>query len=194
MGLCESEGVRVTRGSEADVLGRIVTAARAVDADVVVRVTADCPLIDPGVTDRVVNELITHANSADYASNVLRRTYPRGLDVEAMFLDTLLRVDRLAQTPVEREHVTVTIRSERPDLFAIRSVESNTDDFDLRWTVDEPADLDLVRKIYSDLDLGAQSCRTGPWSIMFDAIRNCPPRMHRSLPGRRPSSRPTRRS
>ena len=171
VGLCESEGVRVTRGSEADVLGRIVTAARAVDADVVVRVTADCPLIDPGVTDRVVNELITHANSADYASNVLRRTYPRGLDVEAMFLDTLLRVDRLAQTPVEREHVTVTIRSERPDLFAIRSVESTTDDSDLRWTVDEPADLDLVRKIYGDLDLGAQIV---PYGTVVDHVRRHP--------------------
>ena len=152
-------------------LGRIVAAARAVEADVVVRVTADCPLIDPGVTDRVVNELITHANSADYASNVLRRTYPRGLDVEAMFLDTLLRVDRLAQTPAEREHVTVTIRSERPDLFLIRSVESDTDDSDLRWTVDEPADLDLVRTIYGDLDLGAQIV---PYGTVVDHVRRHP--------------------
>ena len=67
-------------GSEADVLHRMCSRPSR-RADVVVRVTGDCPLIDPVVTDRVVNELITHANSADYASNVLRRTYPRGLDV-----------------------------------------------------------------------------------------------------------------
>lgn len=166
-----TEGVRVCRGSEADVLGRIAQAARDTSADVVVRVTADCPLIDPHVTDRVIGELLANANVADYASNVLRRTFPRGLDVEAMFLDTLLRVDRLARTSAEREHVTVTIRSERPDLFLTRSVESDTDDSDLRWTVDEERDFDLVGRLYDELGLGE---RIVPFAIVVDHVRQHP--------------------
>jgi spore coat polysaccharide biosynthesis protein SpsF len=154
--LALAEGTRVYRGSETDVLGRMIEAGRAAQADVVVRVTADCPLIDPRVTDRVVDELTSNRSRADYASNVLRRTFPRGLDVEAMYFDTLLRVDRLAQTPVEREHVTSLIRSEQRGLFLTRSVESGTDDSDLRWTVDEDRDLLLIRTIFEALGLSEQ--------------------------------------
>jgi spore coat polysaccharide biosynthesis protein SpsF len=165
------EGVQVFRGSEADVLRRIVDAARVSQADVVVRVTADCPLIDPGVADRVINELTANIGAADYASNVLRRTFPRGLDVEAMFLDTLARVDRLARTKAEREHVTITIRSEQPNLFLTRSVESDTDDSDLRWTVDEERDFQLVARLYEELGLAE---RILPYQAVVDHVRQHP--------------------
>ena len=163
-----AEGVRVCRGSELDVLGRILGAARVTQADVIVRVTADCPLLDPRVTDRVIDELTTNGGTTDYTSNVLRRTYPRGLDVEAMFLDTLLRVDRLGHSKAEREHVTITIRSEQPSLFLTRSVESDTDDSDLRWTVDEEADFQLVSRLYEALGLDAQ---IEPYESIVDYVR-----------------------
>lgn len=152
--LAATLGVRVYRGPLDDVLARFVGAARAACADVVVRLTADCPLIDPATTDRVVGELVEHAGSCDYASNVLVRTYPRGLETEAFFLDTLLRVDRLAASAGEREHVTTAIYSVRPELFLRRSVEDAEDNSDLRWTVDEEVDLEVVRTIYDALDLG----------------------------------------
>jgi spore coat polysaccharide biosynthesis protein SpsF len=152
--LARQEEVRWFRGSEQDVLSRYVGAAQEAGADVVVRVTADCPLLDPETTDRVVLELVQHSAKCDYASNILERTYPRGLDVEALFLDALLRIDRLGQSDAAREHVTVVPRSERPDLFLLRSVIDSEDNSDLRWTVDRPADLQLIRELYSTLDLG----------------------------------------
>jgi spore coat polysaccharide biosynthesis protein SpsF len=151
--LARQEGVGWFRGDEHDVLSRFVGAARQTRADVIVRVTADCPLIDPQVSDQVIGELLTHTSECDYASNVLQRTYPRGLDVEAFFLDTLLRMNRLAQFSQAREHVTVFLRSERPELFLCRSVEDEENNADLRWTVDNAADLDLVRTLYHTLDL-----------------------------------------
>jgi spore coat polysaccharide biosynthesis protein SpsF (cytidylyltransferase family) len=166
-----SEGVQVFRGSETDVLGRVLGAARAARADIVVRVTGDCPLLDPAVTDRVVDELATHSGVADYASNVVHRTFPRGLDVEALFLDALVRVDRLGLTQAEREHVTITIRSEQPGLFLTRSVESETDDSDLRWTVDEERDLQLISQLYDTLQLGE---RILPYQIVVDHVRRHP--------------------
>jgi len=152
--LAHREQVQCFRGSEADVLGRFVGAARASAADVVVRVTADCPLVDPGIVDGVIRDLITHTNECDYASNVLHRTFPRGLDAEALFLDTLLRVDRLASSPTAREHVTTFIYAERPDLFLMRSVRDREDNSTLRWTVDTAADLSLIRALYDGMDLG----------------------------------------
>lgn len=154
--LAYREQVGCFRGSEQDVLARYVGAAREAKADVVIRVTADCPLIDSQVTDRVIAELTDHAMECDYASNVLRRTYPRGLDVEAFFWDTLVRMERLAQSSKAREHVTVFLRSERPELFLCRSVEDVKNNADLRWTVDNAADLALVCTLYQALDLAGR--------------------------------------
>jgi spore coat polysaccharide biosynthesis protein SpsF len=147
------QGVCLFRGSESDVLGRYLGAARKVCADVVVRVTADCPLIDAGVTDRVIGELLERADACDYASNVFERTWPRGLDTEAFFMDTLARMERLGKSPLAREHVTVVARMERPELFLCHSVVDERDNSDLRWTVDTPDDLRLIRTIYEELDL-----------------------------------------
>jgi len=152
--LAEQEEVRWYRGSEWDVLGRYLGAARESRADVIVRMTADCPLIDPEVTDRVVGELTSHAAECDYASNVQERTYPRGLDAEAMFRDTLERLGRLATDPADLEHVTLFLRSKRPDLFLICHVKDSADNSNLRWTVDTAEDLNVVRAIYHGLGLG----------------------------------------
>ena len=70
--------VNYFRGSEEDVLSRYYEAANEFGAQIIVRITADCPLIDPGATNRIVDE---HCNSgADYTSNTVKRTFPRGLD------------------------------------------------------------------------------------------------------------------
>ncbi len=155
--LARSEGAAAFRGGEADVLGRFVGAARERRADVVVRVTGDCPLVDPEVTDRVIRELVDHPGACDYASNVVERTYPRGLDVEAFTIEALLRMDRLGTTALEREHVTLGPRSAHRGAFLSRSVTDSENNADLRFTVDTPADLELVRRLYADLDLAASA-------------------------------------
>jgi len=149
-------GVSWFRGSEDDVLSRYVGAAHAARAEVIVRVTADCPLIDPAVTDRVICELLDHSECCDYACNVLPRTYPRGLDTEVLFLDTLDRANRLAVARSDREHVTPIIYAGMPNLFLRRSVAAANNDADLRWTVDTPEDLRLVRVLYDALGLAEQ--------------------------------------
>jgi spore coat polysaccharide biosynthesis protein SpsF len=141
------------RGAEHDVLGRYVATARESRADVVIRVTADCPLIDPRVVDRVVGVLLDGRATLDYAANVLQRTYPRGLDVEALYGDALLRAERVGVTPEAREHVTLAIRTDPAGHFATANVVAETDDSDLRWTVDTAEDLDHLRRLYREVGL-----------------------------------------
>jgi spore coat polysaccharide biosynthesis protein SpsF len=147
--LAERVGVRWFRGSEHDVLARYLGAAREAGADVIARVTSDCPLIDPVESDAVIAALL--AQPADYASNFLERRLPRGLDTEALWFDVLERLDRLATSVPAREHVTFHIHSERPERFALVTVERPYDAADLRWTVDTPEDLEAVRRIYAAL-------------------------------------------
>jgi spore coat polysaccharide biosynthesis protein SpsF len=150
--LADRAGARWFRGSEVDVLSRYRDAAREAHADVVVRVTADCPLLDAGVLDRVVARICDSKDPCDYASNTIERTYPRGLDTEALHRDVLERIARLATSAAAREHVTYYLHRERPDLFLIRHVRHATDHSDLRWTVDTEEDLALVRAIHEEID------------------------------------------
>jgi spore coat polysaccharide biosynthesis protein SpsF len=146
-------GLRCHRGSEDDVLARYAGAARAAEADLVVRITSDCPLIDPDETDAVIEALERRRATCDYASNRLVPQLPRGLDTEALWRDVLERTDRLATSAPAREHVTWFCYAERPELFALHSVERPFDDHDLRWTVDTEEDLALVRRLYAELGL-----------------------------------------
>jgi spore coat polysaccharide biosynthesis protein SpsF len=154
--LADREEVRWFRGSEQDVLTRYIGAARDSRADIVIRITADCPLIDPEIVDRVIQELESHEEDCDYATNVLQRTFPRGLDTEALFRDVLERLDRLAQSRSAREHVTTYIRWEHPELFLIRSITDGEDNSDLHWTVDTREDFALIQSLYQDLQLDRQ--------------------------------------
>jgi spore coat polysaccharide biosynthesis protein SpsF len=173
--LAKKEKIDWFRGDEQDVLSRYIGAARQAHADVIVRVTADCPLIDPQITDKVIHELVDHPGECDYASNVIKRTFPRGLDVEVLFWDTLLRIDRLALSKTSREHVTVVLRSERPELFMCRSVTDYQDNSDLRWTVDTNADMQLILTLYQSLDL---TTRMVPYSEILSYMRANPDLSH----------------
>jgi spore coat polysaccharide biosynthesis protein SpsF (cytidylyltransferase family) len=163
--LASREDVEAYRGPEHDVLSRVRGAAESVGADAVVRITGDCPLLDPDVVDRVVAALVDAPDHCDYASNVLRRTYPKGLDAEALWLDTLRRIDELATSTESREHVTWFAYRERPDLFTLRSVEGDEDRSDLDWSVDTADDLERMRALVAVLDSPDQAM---PWRELAD--------------------------
>jgi spore coat polysaccharide biosynthesis protein SpsF len=142
--------VGLFRGSEEDVLERYAEAAYDAHADVVVRVTSDCPLIEPSVVDRCIEVILQQWDEIDYVSNCHHRTYPRGLDTEVVRAETLARAHAEATEFAEREHVTQFIWR-RPNRFRMVDVCDSEDHSDLRWTVDTPEDLDLVRRIYEAL-------------------------------------------
>lgn len=148
--VASNAGVGVFRGPEDDVLTRYVGAAAASGADTVVRVTSDCPLIDPDVIDEHVRRMDDMWDRVDFVTNMLHQSYPLGLAVEVMPMDTLERMARLSTTAYLREHVT-TLAYEEPSLFRIENVDDDVDRSAMRWTVDYPEDLEFVRSVYESL-------------------------------------------
>ncbi len=146
---CERLQVSSFRGSEGDVLDRYYRAARSYSADTVVRITGDCPLIDPMLVDETIR--IFKDERADYASDVLPRAYPRGLDNEVFRTAALERAWHEAREPYQREHVTPYLY-EHPEIFRLASAKGDVDYSHYRWTLDTPEDLILLRAIYSRFD------------------------------------------
>jgi spore coat polysaccharide biosynthesis protein SpsF len=145
---CRRCSVPVSRGDESDVLDRYFRAAQLSKADVIVRITADCPLIDPEIADKTIRAFLDQ--HPDYASNCLRRTYPRGLDTEVMTMQSLERAWRQAGQKHERAHVTPYIY-EHPQEFKLLSVEGDKNYSDQRWTLDTPEDWEFIRAVYDRL-------------------------------------------
>lgn len=146
--LCQQLGIDVCRGPREDVLTRFL-AAIGDHRGPIVRITGDCPLIDPSVVDAVLERFLSTPGCA-YASNVAPRSFPDGLDVEAIDAAALRAIDREPLSAQEREHVTSAIRA-RPERFAAVSLVASQDLGALRWTVDEADDLEFVRAVVQRL-------------------------------------------
>jgi glutamate-1-semialdehyde 2,1-aminomutase len=144
--LVDTVVVATSNKSGDDPIAKLYEAAKANGADTVVRITADCPLIDPAVVDNVVARFQT--GDCDYASNVLRCTYPEGLDTEVFAFSVLERAWHEAQKPSEREHVTPYLRAGQ---FRVANVASEAPvaEGKYHWSVDRAGDLEFVRQVFS---------------------------------------------
>tara|TARA_B100001287_G_scaffold62031_1_gene50125 strand:+ start:27436 stop:29469 length:2034 start_codon:yes stop_codon:yes gene_type:complete len=140
----ESIGYKCIRGSEEDVLHRFYESAKDMGADTIVRITGDCPLIDPVIVDQCIKKF--KETNVDYFSNIDPATFPDGLDVEVMSFKALEKANLEATSAFDREHVSTYIRGS--ENFLKSSIRHTKDLSNLRWTVDEPEDLNVVRKIF----------------------------------------------
>ncbi|GEM_PF-2741 len=146
---CEANGYSYFRGSEDNVLERYYDTSRKFDLKTIVRICADDPLIDPETIDDVIDNF--EKGDYDYVSNVMERSYPRGLDVEVFSFSALERAHELAEKGPEKEHVTSFIYS-NPQMFKLGNVfaEGIFRRPNLRLCVDTPEDFRLMKIIYNN--------------------------------------------
>jgi spore coat polysaccharide biosynthesis protein SpsF len=143
--------IKYYRGSEQNVLSRYYETARKYEIDTIIRITSDCPLIDYETVDEITK---THIDSsADYTSNVLKRTYPRGLDTEVFNFDVLEDSNKNADKDYQKEHVTKYI-TENPEKFKLHNVEAEgiLRRPEIRITLDTIEDFKLIEKIILHFD------------------------------------------
>ncbi len=145
------EGVPCHRGSEDDVLGRVVEAHRKMDTEIVVEVCGDTPLADPEVIDLAVDTF--DANQCDVVSNTRWHSFPQGIDAQVFALSDLEEVARKVSDPAVREHVSLYFY-EHPDSYRILNLIAPPAwrAPELRLQMDYPEDLKLIREIHARLE------------------------------------------
>ncbi len=146
--ICRKCGVLVFRGSENDVLDRFYNAAVFASLNNIVRITADCPLIDPEIIRKTIKFYKT--GGFDYVGNAHPPTFPDGMDVEVFNFNSLRKCWEEARREDEREHVTTYILR-NPERFKIGNFAGTQDLYDLRLTLDEREDFDLISAVYANL-------------------------------------------
>lgn len=146
--LCRKLGIAFYRGSEADVLDRLVKAGRFAKADIIVETTSDCPVIDWRHVDHLVN--LFFSGNYDYVSNIITRSFPRGFDIQVFPLAILEQVEKIATEPTYREHPSFFIYT-HPQEFRLKNWRARGRMFwpDLRVTLDTPKDYQVLTQIFN---------------------------------------------
>jgi spore coat polysaccharide biosynthesis protein SpsF len=143
-------GIACYRGSEDDVLGRVVAAQRAQASDIVVELCGDCPLIAPELIDRAVN--VFRGGDCDVATSAVQLSYPQGTEVQVFPFALLAEVAETVDDPAVREHVSLYFY-EHPERYRIRHLDAppSLRHPEYRLQVDYREDLEFVREIVARL-------------------------------------------
>lgn len=147
----DTEGMKCYRGSENDVLLRVVEAHRQTNTEVIVEITADCILSDPDVIDLGITTFLQ--NDCDVVSNAVKVGYPMGICVQVFPFKLLEEVAERIEDPPVREHVSLYFY-EHPELYRVIHMFPPRRWWhpEYRLCLDYPEDLVLHNAIYERLE------------------------------------------
>ena len=142
--ICKKNKINIFRGSLKNVLNRYFNANKLLNFDNIVRLTGDCPLIDTNIIKKVLNKHFKNNN--DYTSNILKTSFPQGLDVEVFTKHTLNKIFRYAKKNHEKEHVTLYLRNNQKK-FKCQNIMNHPDLSKIRLCLDYKEDLNFIKNI-----------------------------------------------
>jgi len=145
---CTEWDVAVFRGSEDDVLDRVISCLKAFDVDVHVECQGDNPIPDPHLVDAFIGYFLKHRDRLDYVTNALKTTYPPGAEVSVYQASTLMKAETMLENAALREHVGIHIY-QKPDVFRIENLEAPAwlTWPDIHFEVDTDEDFDLLTRV-----------------------------------------------
>jgi spore coat polysaccharide biosynthesis protein SpsF len=145
------EGIECYRGSENDVLLRVVEAQRKMKSDIVVEVTGDCILLDPEIVDLGIITFLE--NECDVITNTCKSSFPLGADVQVFRLHDLEEIERKIKDPVAREHVSLYFY-EHPEHYRIIHLIAPHRWYapDYRLQLDYREDHQFITEVYKRLE------------------------------------------
>lgn len=148
--------------AETDVLGRVAAVLSEANADIFVRVTGDCPMTDPALVQEAVRCL--EPGRIAYASNTVRRTFARGLDVEAMDVGLVAAASQRATKQYDREHVTPWIqRYVKSRRRGMTLTQEPCGESDWQWSVDTPDDATWLNRMALAYDPSGTALPAAQW-------------------------------
>jgi spore coat polysaccharide biosynthesis protein SpsF len=149
---CRNINCKCFRGSENDVMGRVIEAVKSVNGGLIVEINGDCPVIDYRLLDQAIEAYFS--GEYDYVSNItaLGSGYPDGFDVQVFSLAVLEEVAAETNDPIDRTHVSYPIYSQ-PERFKCHTIQAPSE---LTWSelellLDEKDDYIFLDSIYREL-------------------------------------------
>ena len=147
---CKSKKIKFFRGSELNVLDRVLKCAQNSSTDIIVETPGDCPLVDYRIVDKAIDLYLKH--DFDYVCNNLIPSFPGSFDVQVFSTETLFKVSQLTNDPIDQEHVSLYIYRNQ-DKFKCKNFIANAKQYapDLSFQLDTLSDYQAISKIFESL-------------------------------------------
>ena len=144
----------IFQGSMNDVIFRVLNAAYTIKIDknlpdIIIDITADCPLVDSYYIDLFIEKLVD--NNLDYYSNIVKRTWPDGCDIQVYTLDALSSVYHKITNEKHKQHTGWNIL-QFPNDYKIGNYPAPKifNYPEMRITLDTKEDYELLQIIFEE--------------------------------------------
>lgn len=163
--LAQRIGCECFRGSQDDVVGRVLGSLYQFEIEVNAEFQGDNSIPDPQVIDRVLGYYLDHCDDFDYVTNALKTTYPPGLEVSVYPRAVLADAETRIVDPKLREYVGIHIY-QKPHLYRVKNLVAPPEFTrpNLHLEVDTTEDFELIAAIYEHF------MPTNPEFLLADVI------------------------
>ena len=148
---CLENNISFFRGSEEDVLDRVVKAHEEMNSDLIVEITGDCPFTDPKIIDLAIETYLN--KDVDVVTNCGNNlTWPMGIYAQVFSLKNLKWVNDNILDEALHEHVSLYFY-ENPNLYRIHDLiaPKKVSHPDMRIVLDYEEDFIFLTNIYENL-------------------------------------------
>ncbi len=146
------------RGSENNVLERLVKAGKKFKANIIVQLTGDNPLVDHNIIDYMLKFYLKNKKYSYVTNNGFgipkNRTVPYGLDVQIFRYDDLYNNYKISKKKDLKEHPSLYFYREGKKKYKLKNLKMPkkwSTNLDLRLTVDTKQDFQLIKKLFKNL-------------------------------------------
>lgn len=146
---CIDNDVNFFRGSENDVLDRVVKTALEAQADAIVQMGGDSAYLDCELIGQMVQ--LFKDSDCDFLANDLELTYPLGIYAHIVRVASLVELNERANLSIQDREDVVRYIWEHPREYRITNIPAPPDLHypELRLTIDYPEDMEQARTIYA---------------------------------------------
>ncbi|MEK6932289.1 MAG: hypothetical protein AABW56_00660 [Nanoarchaeota archaeon] len=149
---CKKNNINVFRGSENDLVERLLFAAKAYDVDIIVEQGVDCPLVDSKLIDSILEFYFN--NNFDYITTLNnRKTIPDGYFARLCPTKLLEEVYNKTREGHKEGELGLSYIEDNPEIYKVGIyIPKDESNAYYRLTIDEEKDLQLVRKILENFN------------------------------------------
>jgi spore coat polysaccharide biosynthesis protein SpsF (cytidylyltransferase family) len=149
------KNIVIFKGDKDDVLDRYYKCSVNKNLDTIIRLTGDNPLIDIEILDKSIKKHIKLKKI--FTTNCINNTFPNGFEFEIIDKKLLYKTWKNSYKKSDKEHVTPYIyrlinNKKLPKKKVLKIISHDLKYSHLRLTIDKKIDLDVVRKVYYNLN------------------------------------------
>lgn len=146
--ICKKIKINYVRGDNDNLINRYKKVLKSYPCKNIIRITSDCPFSDPELLDDMIK--FYEEKNLDYLSNNKPASFPDGFDVEIFKSKILNKLSIAATNSLQREHVTSHIKNIKN--LKVDNYKNKKDFSNLRLTIDEPKDYELIKIVLKNFD------------------------------------------